>query len=75
VDFADTEEDVIYQTVRYDVDAYRFDVPNGQYRVVLKLCEPHYSEAGKRIFGISVQGKTILERLDLIAHSWQEPGL
>jgi hypothetical protein len=67
VDFADTEEDVIYQTVRYDVDAYRFDVPNGQYQVVLKLCEPHYSEAGKRVFGIAVQGKTILERLDLIA--------
>ncbi|MGB9688863.1 malectin domain-containing carbohydrate-binding protein [Thermogutta sp.] len=67
VDFADTDEDPIYQTVRYDVDAYRFNVPNGRYRVVLKFCEPHYSEAGKRVFGVKVQGKTVIDTLDIFA--------
>ena len=67
VDFANTDEDPIYQTVRYDVDAYRFNLPNGQYRVVLKFCEPHYSEAGKRVFGVKIQGKTIIDTLDIFA--------
>ena len=26
-----TEDEPLYQTVRYDVAAYRFDVPNGKY--------------------------------------------
>jgi len=67
VDFADTEEDTVYQTVRYDVDAYRFDVPNGPYRVTLKFCEPHYDAAGKRVFGVRIQGKTVIETLDILA--------
>lgn len=67
VDFADTEEDVVYQTVRYDVDAYHFDVPNGQYRVTLKFCEPHYDATGKRVFGVKIQGQTVIESLDLFA--------
>lgn len=67
VDFADTDEDPIYQTVRYDVDAYRFNLPNGRYQVVLKFCEPHYSEAGKRVFGVKIQGKTVIDTLDIFA--------
>jgi len=67
VDFADTDEDLVYQTVRYDVDAYHFDLPNGQYRVILKLCEPHYDAPGKRIFGIKVQGKTVIDTIDIFA--------
>ncbi|NMC19876.1 MAG: hypothetical protein GYA33_05585 [Thermogutta sp.] len=66
-EIADTEEDVLYQTVRYDVDAYHFDVPNGRYRVILKFCEPHYAEAGKRVFGVRVQGQPVIEGLDIFA--------
>lgn len=61
----DTEEDPLYQTVRYDVSAYHLDVPNGTYRVTLKFCEPHYGEGGKRVFGVSLEGRRVIERLDI----------
>ncbi len=63
----DTEEDPLYQHVRYNVDAYYLDVPNGRYTVTLKLCEPHYREKGRRVFGATVQGKPGFDRLDLFA--------
>ena len=47
--------------------AYHIDVPNGTYTVTLKLCEPHYAEKGKRVFGAKVQGKTLFEHLDMFA--------
>lgn len=64
---ADTEQPVIYQTVRYDLKGYRLEIPNGMYAVTLKLNEPHYEEAGRRRFGARVQGRTAFEALDLFA--------
>jgi len=63
----DTDDDTVYQSVRYDVQAYHLDVPNGKYRVTIKLCEPHYTEAGRRVFGVKVQGRTLIDRIDLFA--------
>jgi len=62
---AETDDDPLYQTVRYDVDAYNLDVPNGAYTVTLKFCEPHYAEKGRRVFGVKLQGKTVIDRLDI----------
>lgn len=62
-----TEQDVLYQTVRYDVSGYRFKVPNGAYRVTLKFNEPHYEDPGKRVFGADVQGRPLVRGLDLVA--------
>jgi hypothetical protein len=64
---ADTEDDPVYQTVRYDVRAYNLDVPSGTYKVTLKFCEPHYKAPGKRVFGVKLQGKRVIDRLDLFA--------
>ncbi len=64
---ADTEDDTLYQTVRWDVSAYRFKVPNGEYKVRLQFCEPHYNEAGKRVFGVEMQGKQVIDKLDIFA--------
>ncbi len=64
---ADTQVAPVYQTVRYDVNAYHLDVPNGVYQVTLQLCEPHYGEPGKRVFGAKVQGTTLFEHLDMFA--------
>jgi hypothetical protein len=64
---ADTEDDTLYQTVRWDVSAYRFKVPNGKYKVRLQFCEPHYNEAGKRVFGVELQGKRVIDELDVFA--------
>jgi hypothetical protein len=60
-----TELDPIYQTVRYDVNAYDLALPNGRYRVTLQFNEPFYHAAGKRVFGVAIQGRTVVERLDI----------
>jgi hypothetical protein len=62
-----TEQDPVYQTVRYGSKGYRLDVPNGSYRVTLKFNEPFYGAAGQRRFGVTVQGSPLTEGLDLVA--------
>jgi hypothetical protein len=64
---ADTEEAPIYQTARIGVSAYRLFIPNGTYNITLKFCEPTFSDAGKRVFGIHVNGEPLAERLDVFA--------
>jgi len=62
---ADTENDPLYQTVIWDVKAYRLKVPNGSYTITLKFCEPHYNAVGKRIFGVELQSKRVIDKLDI----------
>jgi hypothetical protein len=64
---ADTERDALYQTVAYGMAAYRLKAPNGTYAVRLQFCEPHYSEAGKRVFGVTLQGRKVIDKLDVFA--------
>lgn len=64
---ADTEEDTVYQTVRYNVSAYHLSLNNGTYKVTLQFCEPHYDQAGKRVFGVRVQGQSAITGLDIFA--------
>ncbi|MFO7974459.1 MAG: malectin domain-containing carbohydrate-binding protein, partial [Candidatus Hydrogenedentota bacterium] len=65
IDFADTEDNALYQTLRYGMNAYRFTVPDGTYSVTLHLCEPHYDSPGERVFSIEVEGVKAAERLDI----------
>jgi len=64
---ADTERGALYQTVTYDMRAYRLKVPNGTYTIRLQFCEPHYAEAGKRVFGVTLQGTKAIDKLDIFA--------
>jgi hypothetical protein len=66
-DFADTSEDAVYQTVLFDINGYHIPVENGDYTVKLMLCEPHYEAAGKRVFGVKIEGETVIESLDMFA--------
>lgn len=72
---ADTEEDPIYQSVRYNVSAYRLLAPNGLYTVTLKFCEPHYKQAGKRVFSVKLQEQLVVEHLDIFARVGQDRAL
>lgn len=60
-----TDEDPVYQAVRYGLRAYRLDLPNGIYQVTLKFCEPAYGEPRKRVFAVKVQGKLVADQLDI----------
>jgi hypothetical protein len=63
----DTEDDPLYQSVRYNLDAYRFKVPNGSYKVTLRFAEVAYDTVGARVFDVFAQGKKVIEKLDLFA--------
>ena len=64
---ANTTDAALYQTCRYDMEGYNLELPNGRYRVTLKFCEPHFDHAGKRTGDFKLQGKTVVESLDIFA--------
>ena len=72
---ADTEDDPLYQSVRYDLKGYRIPATNGVCTVTLKFCEPHYAEAGKRMFDVKLQGKTVIKNLDVFARVGKDRAL
>jgi hypothetical protein len=62
-----TMDPVPYQTCRYGMEGYNLKIANGRYRVTLKFCEPYFDQAGQRIGDMKLQGKTIIEGLDIFA--------
>lgn len=63
----------LYQSVRYSGSGklhYRFDVPDGNYRVGLLLAEIFYGVEGRpggpgtRVFSVEIEGKTLLSDFD-----------
>lgn len=67
---ADTDDDAVYQSVRYDMEGYRFTVPNGTYSVTLQFSEVAYERKGARVFHVTIQGRRVLEHLDI----WEKVG-
>ena len=72
---AGTADPAVYQTVRYNLSAYHLSLPNGAYRVTLKFCEPHYSAANKRVFGVKLQEVSVIKGLDIFARAGQNKAL
>ncbi len=66
-DFDSMQNGVVYKSVRWDVSAYRLLVPKGTYTVTLQFCEPHYRKAEKRVFGVKLEEKPVIENLDIFA--------
>jgi hypothetical protein len=64
---AGTTEDPIYQDLRSGMSGYRFDVPDGQYRVDLSFAELVAKRAGARVFSVTIEGTTVLAGLDVFA--------
>ena len=66
----------IYETERYSMSAYKFILPNGKYTVRLHFAETFEGiiGEGQRVFSVSINGKTVLEDLDLYREvGWQKP--
>jgi hypothetical protein len=64
---AGTGDAPVYQSVRYGLAVYDLAVPNGTYTVTLKFNEPFYGQAGKRVFGVMIQGKRVIDSIDIFA--------
>jgi beta-galactosidase len=64
-DILGTDEDPLFQTMQQGLSAYKFDVPDGNYDIELLFAETKNESVGKRIFSVKINGKTVLENLDL----------
>jgi len=60
-----TDDDPLFQTERWGMSAYRFDVPNGVYEVELRFAEVYYSRSGARLFDVLLEDVTVLSYLDI----------
>lgn len=72
---ANTDDQTVYQSVRYAVNGYNLHVPNGVYSVTLMFNEPCYSKAGARVFGTKIQKKTVIDTLDIFAKVGKDKAL
>ena len=62
-----TTDPALYQSERYGSFNYRFNVPNGNYNVVLKFAEIYWTAAGQRTFNVSINGTQVLTNFDIVA--------
>jgi len=60
-----TSKSALYVTYRPGVEAYRFDVPDGDYEIELAFADPGDPRVPSRSFGVAVNGRTVLERVPL----------
>jgi len=68
LDVQGTGDDPLYESQRYSMDAYRFTVPDGQYQVLLCFAEIfQYVKTGNRVFAVEIEGRRVLNNLDLAA--------
>ena len=74
-DISYTDEDPVYQTVRYGMSHGRILLPNGEYEVRLKFCEPNFDAKGKRVFSVKLQDRQVIDHLDIFAEAGKNRAL
>jgi hypothetical protein len=62
-----TTDDRLYQSERYGNFSYKIPVDDGDYLVTLKFAEIYWTKVGQRVFNVSIEGKAVLNNLDLVA--------
>ncbi|MFA3783891.1 family 16 glycosylhydrolase [Melioribacteraceae bacterium 4301-Me] len=63
---ASSDEQLVYQTERWGMAKYEFQLEPGIYRIALKFAENYFTEPGKRVFDVYVQGNKVINSLDLV---------
>ena len=74
-DIEGTEDDALYQTARSGMSAYRFDGPNGRYRVTLRFAELSQSEDFARVFDVTAEDAVVIDNLDIFHQAGQNTAL
>ena len=62
-----TADATLYQTCRYGLEGYNMKIPNGRYRVTLNSASLTLIKPGSRIGDFKLQGKPVIESLDIFA--------
>ncbi|MGJ8651541.1 MAG: malectin domain-containing carbohydrate-binding protein [Opitutaceae bacterium] len=61
----ETQDDTVYRSYRFGTYDYEFPVDDGEYLVVLKMLEPYWNQANRRIFDVKLEGETRIDDLDI----------
>ncbi len=64
---ANTEDDVLFQSERWGMSGYNFDVENGLYEIMLMFAEIYFRESGRRIFSVFIEQNEVLPHFDVFA--------
>lgn len=64
---SNTNDDVLYQWVRYGTFGYKFDLSNGLYDVTLHFSEVGWTAPNQRLFNVSIEGTQVLANYDIFA--------
>ena len=62
---AGTNNDPLYQTERWGLSAYRFDLPDGNYQVILHFAELYHTNYGMRIFDVIIEDSVVIDDYDI----------
>ena len=69
-DIVGTTDDQLYQRERSGMSAYRVPVGStGSFTVVMHLSENKFNAAGKRVFDVQAEGRTVVPGLDIYARA------
>jgi hypothetical protein len=56
----------LFRACGYSLAPLALKVPNGDYKVTLRFCEPLHSAPGMRVFNIQLQGQKVAENVDIV---------
>ncbi len=62
-----TADEPLLYSYRDSIHGYRFDVPDGKYRLSLCFAEPSVIKIGERVFDLSINDEILLKDMDLTA--------
>ncbi len=64
-----TDRDPLFQTMREGIDSYKFEVPNGKYRISLLFTEPNRGASTQNIYNLTsdeIQSEKGLREFDIL---------
>ncbi|MCK9479504.1 MAG: malectin domain-containing carbohydrate-binding protein [Firmicutes bacterium] len=61
-----TNEQLLYQAYRFgEKISYAIPAENGAYKVILRMMEPTFTDTGRRLFDISLEGVIVASKIDI----------
>ncbi|XP_048677401.1 malectin isoform X3 [Lepidochelys kempii] len=72
---SNTEDQILYQTERYNEETFGYEVPikeEGDYVVVLKFAEVYFAQSQQKVFDVRLNGHVVVKDLDIfdrVGHS------
>lgn len=68
-DVKGTDADPLYQNEHWGMTSWSAKVPNGTYKVTLKMAETYFNAKNVRVFSVSAEGSGIVKDLDIFAEA------